>query len=191
MTRDSVTPKTLETWALSAAKGDERAFIDLYDYFFDRIWRYVSFRVETEEVEDLVSEVFYKCVRSLKQYKPQKKATFSSWLFRIAHNQVVDYYRKQKELMGTDLEEEFFLRLKDEKQPSPDQKVLKNEEAMLIHKLLKKLKPNHREILELKYLEEFTNTEIASITGKTEGNVRIIQLRALREMRKLLDEETG
>ena len=189
MTHEAPSAKTLETWALLAAKGDERAFMDLYDYFFDRIWRYVSFRVDSEEVEDLVSEIFYKCVKSLKQYKPQKKATFASWIFRIAHNQVVDYYRKQKELMGTELEEEFFLKLKDEKEPSPDQKVLKHEEVHLIHKLLKKLKPNHREILELKYLEEFSNAEIASITGKTEGNVRIIQLRALREMRKLLDEE--
>lgn len=190
MSEENVSPDQIEKLVVKAQKNDEKSFTKLYDYFFDRIFRYVSFRVKNEDVEDLVGDIFYKTVQHLNKYKTQKKAGFNAWIFRIAHNTVIDFYRKQKELLGIIYEdsEDFFATLPDKKNLNPDQSILKKEESEKIKYLLTKLPKIHREILELKFLEEFSNKEIAQITKKSEGNIRIIQLRALRELRKLFSQ---
>ncbi len=174
----------IETLVIKAQKGDEKSFNFLYDYFFEKIFRYVSFKISPENREDVVSDIFYKIVHNLKKYKPKKGASFKSWIYSIAHNQIIDFYRKQKELLGIDYDESFFERIPDDKNEKPNESLIKKEEAKKIKKALKKLSPLHREILELKFLEEFSNKEISQIIGKTEGNIRIMQLRALREIRK-------
>jgi len=182
---ESYSPEKIEKLVVKAQKGHQESFAKLYDIFFDKIWRYVSFRVSAEEVEDIVGDVFLKLVQHLKKYKPQSSASFSAWFYRIAHNTIIDFYRKKKDLLGLDSEDEdFFAQIPDEVNLRPDQSTNQTFEHAKIHKALKKLSPINREILELKFLEGFSNTEIAQVTGKTEGNIRIIQLRALREMRK-------
>lgn len=180
-----VPQSTIEQWVEQAQKGRERSFVKLYDLFFDPIFRYVSFRVPLDQVEDLVGEVFYKVVQNLSKYQNKKGSRFKSWIYRIAHNQVIDFYRKQKELLGEDgLEEDFFVNLPDEKNDNPEEGILKSEEYEKLHQVMGALSPAHREILELKFLEEFSNMEISQITGKSEGSIRLMQLRALRELRK-------
>ncbi|MCK5460937.1 sigma-70 family RNA polymerase sigma factor [Candidatus Gracilibacteria bacterium] len=181
----------IEKLVKKAQKNDEKSFAILYDYFFNRIFRYVSFRIPSTETEDLVGEIFFKIVQNLKKYKLQKNTGFTAWIFKVAHNTIIDFYRKQKELLGIGEENknDFFMTLPDEKNLRPDEEVLKKEEAKNIKKFLQKLSPLHREILELKFLEEFSNKEIVKITGKSEGNVRIIQLRALRELRKYFPKD--
>ncbi len=175
----------IEAIVAKAQKGNEKSFVFLYDHFFDLIFRYVSFRVSPESREDVVGDIFYKVVHNLKKYKQKPGASFKSWIYAIAHNQIIDFYRKQKELLGSDqIEENFFNKLPDKKGKKPDEHFIKKEETETIKKALKKLSPIHREILELKFLEEFSNKEISKIIGKTEGNIRIMQLRALREIRK-------
>lgn len=185
MESEKISVATIETWVVKAQKGHEKSFSLIYDHFFSPIFRYVSFRVPQEHTEDLVGDIFFKVVNHLPKYKPQATASFKAWLYRIAHNQVIDFYRKRKELLGEDqIEENFFVQLPDEKTPQPNKALMKDEESKKIHEVLKKLSPTHRTILELKFLEDFSNTEVAKITGKSEGNIRLMQLRALREMRK-------
>lgn len=177
---------TLEALVAAAQIGDEVAFSQLYDLLFERLWRYVSFRVDGGEVEDLVSEIWLKIVQNMKKYQVQSGATFSSWAFRIAHNVVIDFYRKKKEVLGIETDEnEFFAQLPDGER-TPDEMALKASEYADLHAALLKLKPDHREVLQLKFLEGFSNKEIAKITQRTEGNVRVLQLRALREIREFL-----
>ena len=179
---------TLEALVAAAQSGDEMAFSQLYDLLFERLWRYVSFRVDGAEVEDLVSEIWLKIVQNMKKYQVQSGATFSSWAFRIAHNIVIDFYRKKKEVLGLETDEnDFFAQLPDGER-TPDQIALKASEYEGLHAALLKLKPDHREILQLKFLEGFSNKEIAAITKRTEVNVRVLQLRALREIREFLGE---
>src|SRR3989338_4786186 len=75
--------------------GDHEAFSRIYDIFIDPIYRYVYYRVNSADAEDLVETVFLKVWENIRQYKPKKKS-FSAWVFRIAHNLVVDYYRASK-----------------------------------------------------------------------------------------------
>ena len=179
----------IEKWVEKAQKGDEIAFEKLYDFWFEKIRRYVFFRVENHEVDDLVSDIFVKVVQNLKKYSPQKSAGFGAWIFRIAHNQVVDFYRQKHDLASLDEtsdDDEPKIKILDPA-PLPSEIVQKNFEKKAIHEAISKLNPAKREILELKFLHDFTNPEIAKITGKSEGNIRITQLRALREMRQFLD----
>lgn len=179
----------IEKIVIRAQKGHEESFSILFDHFYPKISRYVLLRVNNEEAEDIISDVFLKTVVSLKKYKKNNKAKFSSWLFQIAHNTVIDFYRKKKDLLRLANSETGELNF-DLEDPSldPHESAAQHEENLKIHEVLKKLPSSHREILELKFLEDFSNTEIAIITGKSEGNIRVIQLRALRELRKYFPE---
>jgi len=191
MKSDEYTNADIEKIVLKAQQGDQDSFSTLFDIWFDRVYRYTAYRVDSSECEDIVSDIFLKLVQHLPQYKSRSGVGFGAWLFRMAHNTIIDWYRKKKALLGSDIEtdeEDFFARVVDE-QPLPDSQVNSLYDYERVYKFLKKLKPDHREILELKFLEGFTNKEIASITGKTEGNIRIMQLRALKEMRQAMQQD--
>jgi len=186
--REEVTPAIIEKLVAKAQSGDEGSFERLFEHFFPKIDRFIRFRVKEENVEDLVSDVFLRTVQNLKRYQVQPKAKFSSWLFRIAHNRVIDHYRRHKELVGLESEEDnYFLAIPENEDLQPDnltERAINHDKLFL---LLKKLPRLQREVLELRFLEHFSNSEIAHIVGKSEGNIRVIQLRALREIRKQWD----
>lgn len=191
MKSEEYSPAAIEALVLKAQNGDQDSFAVLFDIWFDRLYRYTAYRVDAEECEDLVSEIFLKLVQYLPQYQSRAGIGFGAWLFKMAHNTIIDWYRKKKALLGGDLEtdgEDFFAKVIDD-QPLPNQQVNSLYDYESVYKFLKKLKPDHREVLELKFLEGFSNREIATITGKTEGNIRITQLRALKEMRQFMKRE--
>lgn len=184
-----LSPQDIEKLVQKAQDGHQRSFEKLFEHFFERIYRYVSFRVHEREVEDLVSDVFLKVVQHLERYSPGEKAGFNAWIFRIAHNTVIDFYRVQKNtspLESEDGEEMFFIPDPNE---TPDEKTNQILEAQKLREALKEINPSYREILELKYLEGFSNREIAEITGKTEGNIRIIQLRGLKTLKEVWERQ--
>lgn len=190
MSHKPFTESEIEILVRKAQKGNENSFSELFDYFSPKIYRHVSFRVPVENSEDLTSEIFLKVVQHLNKYVAQKNGKFAAWLFRVANNAIIDFYRKKKELLGIDDEEEnFFANIPDEKNPKPNEIANRGFDIQKMYQLLKQLPAPQRTILELKFLEEFNNTEIAHITGKTEGNIRIIQLRALRTIRQLWYED--
>ena len=180
----------IENLVSRAQRGQEKAFSELFNYFYPKIFRYISFRVNQEDVEDLVSEVFLRVVDKLKKYQKTSKGNFSAWVFRIAHNLVIDFYRRRKEyLQLTDPETgELKFDIPDASL-NPAETAIQHEEHRQIREIMKNLSDSHREVLQLKFLEGFSNSEIAGIIGKSEGNVRVIQLRALRELRKYFPEE--
>ncbi len=179
----------IENIVRKVQNGNEKSFAQLFDYFFPKVSRHIAFRVPGEEVEDIVSDVFLKVVKKIKSYTPRSGAGFSSWIFRIANNTVIDFYRKKKEFLGIEDEENnFFAEIPDEENLKPDEYTNQQFDYKKMYHLLKKLPSIQRNILELKYLEGFSNFEIAKIIGKSEGNIRVIQLRALREMRQRWNE---
>lgn len=175
------TPQELDALVGRALKSDTDAFAELYDLFVEQIYRYMSFRVDAEHVFDLTETVFLKVWENLHTYKIGQ-AYFSAWIFRIAHNVVVDHYRFHK----TPLELE---------ESVPDQKnevnpVLMTERALnqeMLTKALSQLKDKYRQVIVLKYINELENHEIAQIMKMTEGNLRILKFRALKALRKILE----
>lgn len=166
-------------------QGDSAAFGEIYDTFVDAIYRYVFYRVKNDEVEDLVEIVFLKAWENINKYK-KGKYPFSAWLFRIAHNLVIDYYRTSDKTTSLDEQlEETLVSYKREHQP------LKRAEQQLNNDLLfaalNQLKKPYHDFIVLKFVNGFSNEEIAKILEKRESSLRVMQFRALKELKKMLE----
>lgn len=174
----------MEMLVYSAQEGDQDAFAKIYDHFIDQIYRYVYYRVQGEDVEDIVEMVFLKVWENLKQYKPQQKS-FSAWVFRIAHNLVVDHYRAAKDKIHDELSPD----LPDlDRQHHPIKITQDRFDNAVLKKAMTKLKKQYHDIILYKFINELSNSEIAEILGKSEGSLRILQFRALKALRKELEE---
>lgn len=170
----------IDALVLKSQNGDQEAFAALYDIFVDPIYRYIFFKVKDREVEDLVEDVFVKVWRNIKKYEKRKGVTFSAWVFRIAHNIVVDYYRTAKNREYDELPEQIVDHRREK-----DTSLLAEREINkdILAKALSNIKESYREIIVHKYLNDLSNKEIADLTGKTEGSLRILQFRALKALR--------
>ncbi|MFH1146924.1 MAG: sigma-70 family RNA polymerase sigma factor [Pseudomonadota bacterium] len=162
------------------------SFGRLYEEYVPKIFQYVNYRVgDKTAAEDLTSDVFSKALTNFAKYDPGK-AAFSTWIFSIARNTVIDYYRKRgREQKLQNRETEYGA---TSFSASPDVELLRSEEARKLHDCLSLLKPAEQELISLKFSGEMTNREISKITGLSESNVGTILCRA---MRKLRDEFAG
>ncbi len=176
-------PFDVDVLVFAAQEGDKEAFGQLYDLYFDPIYRYVYYRAPVDEVDDLVETIFIKAWMNLDKYE-KRDVQFSSWLFRIAHNAVIDYRRAHRSIAEIDPE---MPDLSDKQAP----KAL-TEKTMLsktVREAVDQLKEPYRQVITLKFLIGLSNPEIAEVLGEREGNVRVLQFRALKELKDLLSEK--
>jgi len=188
-------PEELKQLVQQAKDGDSSAFSKLYEHYLTPIFRFVFFRVRThEDAEDLTQHVFLKAWSALPEFgtstrfaaRRENSGSFSAWLYRIARNTTIDYWRKKKPLTLDPSSPTFQNRQDNTLDPLAfaDQK----EETEHIRDALHILNEDQQTILTLKFIEDLSNKEIAQITGKTEGAIRQIQSRALRALRQHLKE---
>ncbi len=178
--------KEIEDLVLKAQGGDQDAFAKIYDIFVDPIYRYVFYRVNDGEAEDLVGTIFLKVWEHIQKYK-QGVHPFSAWIFRIAHNLVVDHYRSAKDRNYEDLD----LNLEVPDMKREHNPIRMTESAMhqeVLKMALLKLKKPYQEILIHKFINDLSNQEIANILRKSEGSLRILQFRALKALRQELHD---
>lgn len=166
---------------LKACGGDQAAFGEIYDQFFPKIYRFIFYRVSHKEVaEDLAEEVFIKAHAKLASLKNEK--TFEGWLYRIARNEVIDYYRQKKsDISLEEIELGYDSNIVDEINVSADQKLLLE--------LIAKLPKEQHTVIKLKFLEELDNQTIAQILSKSEGAIRVIQHRAIIKLQEFFKQE--
>jgi len=164
-----------------AQQGDKEAFAQLYESHFDKIYRYVALRIGNKtEAEDMTQQVFLNALRSISSFK-WKGSPFSAWLFRIAHNLVVDYLRKGKKRATTPLDES---RVSIERSPQ-----LVAEHTLEIEQLIlatKQLTTSQREVISLRFAGELSVAEVARVMGKSEGAVKALQHSAILALRKAM-----
>jgi len=166
-----------------AQKGDTEAFAKLYDYYIQPIYRYIYFKVPREEALDLTESVFLKVWENLRSFKAHK-GSFSSWIFKIAHNLVVDHYRLQRH--DVQLES---LSLPDETQEADPAFLTENSlNQDMLRKALAKLKKKYQDVLLLRYINGLGHQEIARIMHRSDGGLRILKFRALKALKKVLEE---
>ena len=170
-----------ESLVWRAKQGDQQAFAQLYEEHFDRIYRYVVLRIgDKTEAEDMTQQVFINALHSISSFK-WKGIPFSAWLFRIAHNQVVDYFRKKAKQATVPL---------DESQVSSDS----NPQLMAEHKLdidqllsaTKQLTKAQHEVIALRFAAELPIAQVAKVMGKSQGAVKALQHSAIVALRKAL-----
>lgn len=171
-----------------AQAGDSKAFGDIYELLVDRVYRFIYLRTSNErssstsreDAEDLTEQVFIKCWESLKNYQ-EKGIVFEAFIFRIARNQVIDYYRTKKKHFNIDEA----LEVRDERL-TPEEQTEKNLDKEFILKALNSLTESYKEIIILKFIEEKNNKEISQIIGKPVDQIRVLQSRALKALRKII-----
>lgn len=174
--------REIERLVVKAKKGDTAAFSKIYDNFADEIYRYVFFRVSSEQdAQDLTEMIFLKTWENLDRYSNTKQA-FGAWVFRIARNVVIDHYRINKTI--EELTEEYIDEKREHNPLHRAENAINND---VLKRALAGLKENYKQIIILKYINELSNVEIAEILKKNEGAVRILQFRALAELRKILE----
>ena len=162
-----------------ATGGDIEAFGNLYSIYLDRIYRYVFYQVKSKmTAEDLTEEIFLKAWEAIGRYR-QRKLAFSAWLYRIAHNHVIDYFRTRRQHLVLD---EATLATTGNLEKEAEEKQMQQELA----KAISYLPPQQRQIIILKFIEDLDNREIAQIMRKREGAVRVMQMRALSALRQKL-----
>jgi RNA polymerase sigma-70 factor (ECF subfamily) len=153
-----------------------------------RLYAYVRYRVaDISQAEDLTSDIVERALTRLDSYDARKGA-FSTWLFRIAHNTLVNYF-KQRERRGRyqiDLGESLDDLAADA--PSPEQAAITKEEIARLLACVRTLSSRRQEILAMRFAGRLTNREIARILRMNERTVSVAILRALRKLRGLLDE---
>ena len=164
--------------------GDEAAYARLVERYQKMVasvaWRYGTPR---QEIEDLVSEVFIKAYGALDRYRPEHP--FSTWLYRLAANHVVDHGRKaRKERYRVEMPEQ----LADDA-AGAGENVEAAERAKLVRHALGQLQPHYRDVLFLVYVEGLKVDETAATLGVPEGTVKTRLMRGREALRKVLVRE--
>ncbi|MFC2004768.1 RNA polymerase sigma factor [Chloroflexota bacterium] len=173
---------TVEKLVVQAANGNEVAFGELYSLFVEKIYRYIFYHVKSKATaEDITGEVFLKAWRAIGSCRG-KENSFSSWLYRIAHNQLIDEIRKRQRRPSLEIENIETIRDKT----AGVEGYLEQQELLGV---IDHLNSNQRQVIILKFIEGLDNREIAKIMGKNEGAIRALQMRALSALRKELNKE--
>lgn len=185
MSKISLDPKT-EKALVRKSQRNKKAFTPLYKHYAPFIKRYFSQRGGGDDLEDLISKVFEKALLGIDDFQWQG-VPFSAWLFRIAHNCLVDYYREQaiKREKSTLLDEKTASREK-----TPEEKFVQGEEERELRQLLAELPPRERGIIYMKFFEGYTNRTIARLLNLSETNIGTIIYRTVRKLRRRLLAQT-
>ena len=170
-----------ENLVQQAVNGEQAAFTQLYDRNFDKIYRYVYVRVRNQaEAEDLTQDVFIKALGAIGSYK-WRDLPFAAWLFRIAHNRVIDHVRKISKEKRANLEEASAVSMED-----PVNIAEKHYEAQQLKAALERLPKAQREVATLRFIAQLSIAEVAKTLGKSEGTVKALQFNATASLRKAL-----
>ncbi len=165
-----------------ARQGDQEAFAQLYESHFNKIFRYVVIKIGNQaEAEDMTQQVFVKAYESIGSYRWQG-IPFSAWLFRIAHNQMVDYVRKQSKKPTVPLDESLPIRDGSNLEHDVETKI-EMEKVVLASKQLTKAQ---REVISLRFAGGLSIAEAAKTMKKSEGAVKALQHSAILALRKVL-----
>ena len=162
-----------------AIGGSFIAFGEIYNIYLNRIYRYVYYQINDRmAAEDITEDVFVKAWKAIKSCNG-KEATFSSWLYRIAHNHLVNTLRRENKLTSIENIEVTGMN-------KPEVVAEANAEYQELMRNITCLPENQKQVIILKFIEGLDNREIGKVTGKSEGAIRISQMRALATLREKL-----
>ena len=172
-----------------AQKGDAAAFAVLYEDYYDRIFRYVSFKTGNSlEAEDITAEVFVKMLESISSFKWQGYQ-FSSWLFRIAHNLIVDHFRKRGRRHIVALDDA--PAAATEYDPDLDRKLDVDMSMAPVQEAMKDLTDLQREVISLRFAAGLSVAETARAVGKKDNAVKALQHAGIKKLRGILSAEVS
>ena len=175
-------------------KKDQKAYAELMSRYRDSIYFMLLKMINNkDDADDLTIEAFGKAFNRLHQYTPNY--AFSTWLFKIASNNCIDWIRKQKKKMlsidqpfGTDDGDEMTIELRGHG-PDPADVAIRNQKVEVMREVVEKLKPRYRTLIELRYYKEYSYEEIADELDLPLGTVKAQLFRAREFLMGVLDNK--
>ncbi len=171
-------------------KGDAEAFALLYEKYSPKIYRFIYYRLNNkEQADDAIQEVFIKAWENIKNYKIQKYP-FSAWLYRIAKNLIIDHWRTAKHHIALDTENEIHYSFQLAGEQNEINSLIDGQiEMAKIKKALNELNDIQKETIILRFINDLDITEVAEIINKSVSTSRVIQHRALKNLKKILESQ--
>ena len=173
---------SLDEELANRAPGDFEAFAELYRRYLCPVFRFMRSQTPNDATaEDLTAQVFFKALDNAASFRGD--GSYRSWIFRIAHNTLYTWRgRKTREVVGVE-------EVPDpvDPAPTPALRAISTERRGIVWGAIAKLPPAQREVVALRYVEDLEIAEIADITGRSKGAVRIILHRARQKLRQLLE----
>lgn len=160
----------------------------LYELYHDKVFEFVRKRVTNPQVaEDLTGDIFEKILKSINDFQWQG-ITVSAWIFRIARNHVIDYYRKNnKRKRDTSLDN--VVNIIASTAPSAEAEMQANETEAGLFNALRELKQDDQYLVYYKFFEELSNKQISKLTGMTETNIGTRLHRIRKKLGSILDKK--
>lgn len=167
-----------------AVSRDREAFGQLYDSYANRIYRYLYFRLgNAPTAEDLTAEVFVRAWEAIVGFD-WHKGNFGGWLYRIAHNLLVDHFRTHHETASLEKVEQTQGEIAES-----DQLLERGELQATLQRALRHLTPEQQQVILLRFIEGYSSREVAEMMGKSNEAVRAMQYRALASLSRVLGGE--
>jgi len=167
----------------------EAIFNELYKKYHHQLFNFLFYMVQSkEQAEDLVQEVYIRVLKSYQHFKGESSE--KTWLIAIARNVAIDFFRKQKGINQRLIKkvEMIHLPIKDES-PLPEEIVFQSEEKRLMYRCLEKCTLDQRSVIILRYIQELSILETATVLGWKESKVKTTQHRAIKQLKALMNEK--
>lgn len=187
-----------EKQLVEQAKIDPLAFGRLYDLYYQRIFNYVLRRTgNVADTTDITSDVFFKVMKNLARFE-WRDVPFSSWIYRIASNEINSFFRKKRFWFlsldalfenhgfevadGIDIEEDYI---------QAQKQLERHEDFKTVQRLLKRLPLKYQEVISLRFFENKKTREIGEITGKNTNTVKSLLARGIEKLRSAFVQKKG
>ncbi|MDQ1301098.1 MAG: hypothetical protein QG637_1019 [Chloroflexota bacterium] len=166
-----------------AGRADPYALGQIYDQYVNRIYSYIYHRVgQAEQAEDLTGQVFIRMLEAVRSGQGWK-TSFSGWLYRIAHNLVIDFYRRRGRASFVDIDEAPPIIATED---DPSRRVQATLDREDLRAALGQLTEEQAQVITLRFLEDLSIAEVAAIMGKNEGAIKALQYRAVLALRRIM-----
>ncbi len=168
-----------------ARQGDHDAFGMLYDHYHTAVYRFLFYRTRSVTLaEDLTSETFFRALRSMANFRWQGK-DFGAWLMTIARNLATDHFKAGRTRLELTTED---MGLHDDAADGPENEVLAGITNELLLKALSQLPDEQRDCVVMRFLQGMSIAETAAVLGRSDGAIKQLQLRGVRNLAKLLPD---
>jgi RNA polymerase sigma-70 factor (ECF subfamily) len=166
-----------------AKNKDKKAFGILYDYYQPKIYRFIFIKTGSkEDSEDLTHQVFLSAWQKIEEYE-ERGFPFSGWLYQIARNAVIDFYRSKRHNVQLEevenilpdnsyIEEDIDLKIKLEK----------------LMNAIKQLKTDYQDVVIMRFVDDLSVREVANILNKSEGSIKLMQHRAIKKLKEIFEK---
>lgn len=180
---------------IKLAQKDPEVFAKVYGHFYPKIFGYVLKRTANIEIaQDITSETFFKALNKLWQFR-WRNISFSSWLYKIATNEINQYFRKNKYKSASldALQEQGFepvaLHNPESELLEAQEELKRHQDFIVCQKKISQLDIKYREVITLRFFEQKKINEISEVLGKSDGTIKSLLHRGLEKLRTLMTEE--